>query len=368
MLETIDGIFNFLTRPEIVFPGAFVLLYLSLRYARVWTRPPIALGIGVFLAALFVYSCAPGVGIAEGHEQFVESAAKADNVPITMMLGLLYFFFWLSLRKAVVNDERIEKGLPPVEADEKSRKVLVWPDLVYTELIAMVGVTVVLIVWALLLPAPIEEPANPGRTPNPAKAPWYFLGLQEMLVYFDPWLAGILIPALIMVGLICIPYIDRNPKGNGYYTLKERYGAIFVFLFGFLVLWVLQVFIGTFLRGYGWNFFGVYEKWDVNKVEPLLNIDVSEIFYVKMLGMYEPENTLVRELPGILLVLGYMTVLPVLFAVTKGKKLFRELGAVRFGIMVNLGLIMLAVPIKMVLRWLFNLKYIVNIPEWQLNI
>ena len=326
MFVTIDRIFNFLTRPEILFPGAFILLWLSLRYAHVWTKPKIAGAIGAFLALLCVYACLP-MGILEGHAQFRESISKADNVPIVMILGLLYFFYWLSLRKAVINDERIAQGKPPVEASEKSRKVLVWPDLVYTELIAMVVCTVILIVWSVLLPAPIEEPANAAHTPNPSKAPWYFLGLQEMLVYFDPWLAGILIPMLIMIGLIIIPYVDRNPKGNGYYTLKERYGAIFVFLFGFFILWVLQVFLGTFLRGPGWNFFGVFEYWDVNKVEPLLNIDVSELFYEKLLGGHEPSSTLLREAPGIFLVVLYMGVLPVIIAMTIGKKLFRELGA-----------------------------------------
>ncbi len=367
MFETIDSIFNVLTKPEILFPLATVLLILSLRFAHVWTKPPIALAIGAFLGALVVYSCLD-IGIREGHAQFRESVTKADNVPIIIILALLYFFYWLSLRKAVINDQRIARGEPPVEAAEKSRKVLVWPDLVYTELIAMVLCTVALIVWSVLLPAPIEEPANAARTPNPSKAPWYFLGLQEMLVYFDPWLAGILIPMLIMIGLIAIPYIDRNPKGNGYYTLKERQGAIFVFLLGFFILWVLQVFLGTFLRGPGWNFFGVYEYWDVNKVEPLQNIDVSEIFYNKMLGQHEPDSTLLRELPGILMVVFYFTVVPLVFALTWGKKLFRELGAIRFGVVVNLGLLMLAVPIKMGLRWAFNLKYIVNIPELQLNI
>ena len=367
MFETIDQILNYLTKPEILFPLAAVLLILSLKFAHVWTRPPIALGIGVFMILLLVYSCLP-VGNVEGHANFVESLTKADNIPIIMILAAIYFFYWLSLRKAVINDNRIAEGKPPVEASEKSRKVLVWPDLVFTEMTCMVLCTVFLIVWSVAVAAPIEEPANTARTPNPSKAPWYFLGLQEMLVYFDPWLAGIVIPALIMVGLIAIPYLDRNPKGNGYYTLKERQGAIFVFMFGFLVLWVLQVFIGTFLRGPGWNFFGIYEYWDVNKIEPLLNIDVSEIFYVKFLGMYEPENVFIRELPGILLVVGYMTVLPVIIAMTVGKKLFRELGAIRFGVLINLALIMAAVPIKMILRWLFNLKYIVNIPDWQLNI
>ena len=367
MFETIDSIFNVLTQPAILFPLATVMLILSLRFAHVWTKPPIALAIGLVLAGLVVYSCLD-IGIREGHAQFRESLGKADNVPIIIILGLLYFFYWLSLRKAVINDERIARGEPPVEAAEKSRKVLVWPDLVYTELIAMVLCAVALIVWSVLLPAPIEEPANAARTPNPSKAPWYFLGLQEMLVYFDPWLAGILIPMLIMIGLIAIPYIDRNPKGNGYYTLKERQGAIFIFLVGFFILWVLQVFLGTFLRGPGWNFFGVYEYWDVNKVEPLQNIDVSEIFYNKMLGRHEPDSTFLRELPGILMVVFYFTVVPLVFALTWGKKLFRELGAVRFGVVVNLGLLMLAVPIKMGLRWAFNLKYIVNIPELQLNI
>ena len=79
-----------------------------------------------------------------------------------------------------------------------------------------------LIVWSLLVDAPLEEPANPTRTPNPSKAPWYFLGLQEMLVFFDPWHAGVVLPSFIIVGLMVIPYIDINPKGNGYYCFKER--------------------------------------------------------------------------------------------------------------------------------------------------
>ena len=113
-----------------------------------------------------------------------------------------------------------------------------------------------------------------------------------------------------------------------------------------------------------------YEYWDVNKIESLKNIDVSEIFYIKLLGMHEPDSKLLRELPGILLVLGYMTIFPLLIAQTVGKKLFRELGAIRFGVVVNLALIMLGVPMKMILRWMFNLKYVVNldIPGIDLNI
>ena len=82
-------------------------------------------------------------------------------------------------------------------------------------------VIIVLTVWSLLLNAPLEQPSNPTRTPNPSKAPWYFLGLQEMLVFFDPWYAGVVLPSFIIVGLMLIPYLDINPKGNGYYTFAR---------------------------------------------------------------------------------------------------------------------------------------------------
>src|SRR5207245_5574145 len=118
----------------------------------------------------------------------------------------------LCLRKAVINDNRRRQGEPPLEKVEDD-KVLVWPDLVYTELIAMVVCTLILVVWAVVLKAPLEQPASSSRIPNPSKAPWYFLGLQEMLVYFDPWMAGVVLPTMIINGLIALPYIDFNQKG-----------------------------------------------------------------------------------------------------------------------------------------------------------
>ena len=157
----------------------------------------------------------------------------------------------------------------------------VWPDLVYTELISLIVCSVVLIVWSIFLKAPLEQPANPANTPNPSKAPWYFLGLQEMLVYFDPWLAGVVLPGLIIVGLICIPYIDKNPKGNGYFTFKERKAEITIFLFGFAVLWASLIVLGTFLRGPNWNFFGPFEFWDIHKLAALTNVNLSEYIWVR---------------------------------------------------------------------------------------
>ena len=115
-----------------------------------------------------------------------------------------------------------------------AREIHVWPYLVRIEFLATVIVTVILFVWSITLNAPLEEPANPNLTMNPSKAPWYFLGLQEMLVYFDPWIAGVVMPSIIMVGLMVFPYVDSNPLGNGYYTLRQRRFALWMFGAGFL--------------------------------------------------------------------------------------------------------------------------------------
>jgi hypothetical protein len=114
------------------------------------------------------------------------------------------------MNQAYNNDKLIEAGQPVDEQyDAPNDKVLVWPDLVYVELITIVLFSAFMLVWSIGLPAPLEEPANPSESPNPAKAPWYFLGLQEMLVYFDPWMAGVVLPSLIIVGLMGIPYMDN---------------------------------------------------------------------------------------------------------------------------------------------------------------
>ena len=158
------------------------------------------------------------------------------------------------------NDDRIRQGLPPLEKLD-DEKVLVWPDLVYTELICMIAITTLLLVWAIMLKAPLEAPSNPFKTPNPSKAPWYFLGLQEMLVYFDPWYAGVVLPSLVIFGLMAIPFLDFNKSGNGYYTIEQRKFSYIVFQLGFLELWVTLIILGTFLRGPNWNFFSPLEKW-----------------------------------------------------------------------------------------------------------
>ncbi|OFW30963.1 MAG: hypothetical protein A3H97_19440 [Acidobacteria bacterium RIFCSPLOWO2_02_FULL_65_29] len=292
---------------------------------------------------------------------------KPDNVPIIGLIFSLLFLTWYAMREAVRNDRRIAAGKGPIEKEESDR-VWVWPDLVYTELISLVVCSVILIVWSIVLKAPLEQPANRSVTPNPSKAPWYFLGLQEMLVYFDPWLAGVVLPGLIIVGLIAIPYIDKNPKGNGYYTFNERKAEIVIFLFGFVILWVSLIVLGTFLRGPNWNFFGPFEYWDVHKLEALVNVNLSEYIWVRALRTGLPGNWFLREIFGILFVIVYTFALPPILAKSAFKKYYEKLGPPRYYVTVFLFLMMMSLPAKMLLRWLFNLKYIVAIPEFFFNI
>jgi hypothetical protein len=350
----IDGIAG----PTTFFVGATLAFIALVRYRRALSSGVVAWTI-VNAALLFF-------GLSLTDYDFRDIVVKPDNVPITGMIVLVGFFTWFGLRRAVINDARMARGLPNLEELEPD-KTLTWPDLVYTELIAMVVGTIILVVWSIALQAPLEQPASSTTAPNPAKAPWYFLGLQEMLVYFDPWMAGVVLPTFIIVGLMAMPFIDTNKRGNGYYTYEQRKFAYITFQYGFLVLWVILILLGTFLRGPNWNFFGPYEYWDPHKLIPLNNVNLSDIVWVDLLGTARPTNPLMRELPGITAVVLYLVLgTAVLARVFRGY--IREAGWGRFLVLALLLLFMASLPIKMVLRWTMNMKYLVNLPEIFFNI
>jgi len=128
-------------------------------------------------------------------------------------------------------------------------KVHVWPHLLVVEFVAALSVTAFLLAFSTFVNAPLLELANYNLTPNPSKAPWYFLGLQELLKWFHPMVAGVLLPGMALVALILAPYTDRNPSNKP----EDRKFAISLFTM-FLMYWAVLVIIGTFFRGPGFNF------------------------------------------------------------------------------------------------------------------
>ena len=145
---------------------------------------------------------------------------------------------------AVVKPEAIQK----VERRPMDR-VNVWPHLMAAEFISLLVLTVVITIFSVAVDAPLRGLANFNQTPNPSKAPWYFLGLQELLRYFHPQVAGVTIPTVIIIGLAAAPFIDRNPSTSP----DDRKLAIVLFSFFVLTFAVLTI-IGMFFRGPGFNF------------------------------------------------------------------------------------------------------------------
>jgi menaquinol-cytochrome c reductase cytochrome b/c subunit len=139
------------------------------------------------------------------------------------------------------------EGIQRVEREQGDR-VNVWPHLLIEEFVAMFVLSVGLVVFSTFLNAPLRELANPNLTPNPSKAPWYFLGLQELLRYFHPLVAGISIPTFILVGLAAVPFVDRNPSTRP----GDRKIAITLFTMLFMFGATLTI-IGSFFRGPGYN-------------------------------------------------------------------------------------------------------------------
>ena len=219
-------------------------------------------------------------------------------------------------------------------------KVLCYPNMIFHELVLAMATVVFIWAWSILMNAPLEEAANGNLTPNPSRAPWYFLGLQELLVYFDPWIAGVLLPQFIVQGLIILPYIDTNPEQQGYYSYKGRQLEFWVMSTGFL-MWFLLILVGSTMRGPSWQLYMPWESWLNHKP------NAAETWFF--------------PLPvGLLVLGGYFTVgmaLPALLF----KEWFEEKGPIRYMLIMTHLLVMLAVPIKMILRLCFNVKYVLHV-------
>lgn len=299
--------------------------------------------------------------------QLWQIATLPDNVPITLLIVVVPFYAWYGLRQSFKNDRLIDQ----LDADPElakthhrktqpwkegwDREVFVWPYLLRIEFLVTIIVTFILMVWSITLDAPLEAPANPSLTMNPSKAPWYFLGLQEMLVYFDPCMAGVVLPTLILVGLMVIPYMDANPLGNGYYTFKQRKFAILAFLFGFVVLWLSMVVIGTFIRGPGWIWFWPGQTWDHNKVIFEVNRDLPDMFGITTMMGKSLFGGAVFGLYTLLMVF----VVHKLFTMNEfNRKIYERMTLIQYVTLQIFLVSMMLLPAKILARLLFRIKYV----------
>jgi hypothetical protein len=237
-------------------------------------------------------------------------------------------------------EQKNAKGTPG-----RGDEVFAFPDLVFKELLAVLAATLVLIVWSIAADAPLKAIADPNWTENPAKAPWYFVGLQDLLVYFDPWIAGVAVPLLIILGLALLPYLDPNPRGVGRYGLRERPLVVPLFLFGYL-MWFVLICIGQFLRGPNWQFYWPWEDWTVPKTAEQALVNLPGPLGAALLGAYVVAGLVIPALAN--------------------RKLARKMGIVRHVVAWGLVLLMFGVVGKIVLRIFFHAKYIVTTPYFSI--
>ena len=247
---------------------------------------------------------------------------------------------WEYVKDVNVKGE-FREGFDTLTVKEQDYTVKHLRDSVGIEFIAGLIFTFIIMVWSLFMNAPLKELANPSDTPIDERAPWYFIGLQELLIYFDPWLAGVIVPSILLVGLIVLPFIDPNKEtGIGRYTLRDRPVAVPAFCFGF-AMWYVLIIIGQFFRGPARMFYWPWEDKSVLKVLP-----VTELVNFHIAGGFA----------FFILYFGFCLVVPQLIF----KNFYKTLGVVRYYIFMTLVATMLLVPIKIFLRYVFDVKYILT--------
>ncbi|MBI4057008.1 MAG: cytochrome b N-terminal domain-containing protein [Elusimicrobia bacterium] len=310
-------------------------------------------------------------------------------VAVPLLVGVLLILHFWRIRK---------DSFSAAPRDPNEEKVEVWPNLIVREYMAAAGCVLVILLWSVLQNAPLEVVANPNVTPNPSKAPWYFVGLQELLVYFDPWIAGVVIPTVIIIGLMAIPYLDEDPRGVGYYSIRERPFANTLFLLG-IAMWFILIFIGYFCRGPNYQWYWPWESWLKVKAPPpptwSLPMWAGGLLLLAYFGLGLVAPKLIQKdinwkkaflwcgaaLTGFSLICLFQGItwdrLPwlyffgfayFLFGFLVPQRYIRTLSWTRYIVTMSLVLMMMGVLLKMGLRLGFDIKYVFTLPQFSLNI
>ena len=182
---------------------------------------------------------AGAVAVAEKVGALVAAAPAAGGIPVGAGPGGHTQRLLTVVKSGSIQDVKAT----PVD------KVHTWPHLLAAEFVAALACTAFLFFFSIFVNAPLLQLANPNQTPNPSKAPWYFLGLQELLTMFHPMIAGVTLPGIGIVALILAPYVDRNASNK---PEDRKWMTSMMTLF--LMFWAVLVIIGSFFRGPGFNF------------------------------------------------------------------------------------------------------------------
>lgn len=192
-------------------------------------------GVVTFLVAIHLWRVRKDGGLARPDEpDTTQEDIATSALPQTKSYGLM----------------ELARGTTPAVGAKPEDEVFTWPHLVFREMLVFMGVVALLLVLAIFWNAPLEEFANQVHPPNPAKAPWYFLGLQELVSHSAFW-GGVVVPGLIVTALMTLPYVDRKRKGVGTWFSGERKVAITIFTICLVTMVVLTV-IGSVFRGPNW--------------------------------------------------------------------------------------------------------------------
>ena len=155
------------------------------------------------------------------------------------------------------------EGKSPHVGQEPDRMVTAWPNLLVREATLFLFVMIVIMAMSVLFDAPLEEMANAAITPNPAKAPWYFVGLQELLSWGNPIYGGILAPMAAVLALLVVPYLDRGQAGTAEWFHSTRRRAVVIFTV-ITVAAIMLILVGEFMRGPNWHLYWPWQKWPIH--------------------------------------------------------------------------------------------------------
>lgn len=263
--------------------------------------------------------------------------------PDALALLLLLLAVGATLIIALVAGHRRDRSEPP-----GGKLVDTWPHLLKRELIALLTVLLVLTWWAMALQIPLGTRADPRFTPTVAKAPWFFVGIQEMLQYFDAWLAGVVLPLLVIIGLCALPYIDNSEEQSGRYTLRRRPLALVV-TGALMVLWLLPMIVGQLFRSEQWT---LQPAWRAPPVE--LAPALAPVALAEKLGL----GSVGGQLLGGLLCLGPFAALPVSWFWLKRKRWAADMGRGRVMLAGVFLLCLVGVAVKVTLQLCLDVRYL----------